>query len=231
MTFSQKIVLWMLEHRRDLYLRVKKLNGHVIAKDDRFFDIHLQLLRDRKGTQTLWERYNLYCLVQGTARLPGALAEAGVYQGGSAKLVCMVKGKTPLYLFDTFEGLPEGTLHRDPGFGAGQFSDSSLEEVKAYLQDFDNVQIYKGLFPASAAGQEPERQNFRFVHLDLDLYQSTLDALGFFYPRMVKGGVMLSHDYGNINGHGVRDAFQQFFADKTEPVIPLWDTQCLIVKT
>ena len=70
-----------------------------------------------------------------------------------------------------------------------------------------------------------------FVHLDLDIYQSTLDALGFFYPRLTKGGILISHDYRRLSAPGVKKAFQEFFANKVEPVVLLWDTQCLIVKT
>jgi len=225
------LLLWLLENHHDLYIRLKKLDDLTIAQDTRFFDIHLELLRDKKGTQTLFERYNLYCLAKATARLPGTLAEAGVYRGGSAKLLCRVKGDTPLYLFDTFEGLLRGTLNVDPGFGTSQFNETSFEEVAAYLKIFNNVHIYKGLFPASASGQDPERQSYRLVHLDLDLYQSTFDALSFFYPRMVKGGIIVSHDYNHRLGVGVRKAFEEFFADKIEPIIPLWETQCAIVKT
>jgi hypothetical protein len=231
MSLKQGFLVWLLENHRDLYIRLKGLGGLVVGHDTRFFDIHIALIREGRGTQTLFERYNLYCLAKATARLPGMLAEAGVYRGGSAKLLCEIKGDTPLYLFDTFAGLPRGTLNVDPGFGTGQFSETSLEQVEAYLKAFHNVHFYQGLFPASAMGREPERQSYRFVHLDLDLYQSTFDALGFFYPRMVKGGIIVSHDYNLLRAIGVRKAFEEFFADKTEPIIPLWETQCVIVKT
>ena len=60
MSLMNSLTLWLLENRRDLYIRLKKLGGLAISEDDRFFDIHLELLRDQKGTQTLFERYNLY---------------------------------------------------------------------------------------------------------------------------------------------------------------------------
>jgi O-methyltransferase len=102
--------------------------------------------------------------------------------------------------------------------------------VNDYLRDFPNVHYYQGFFPASALGQEPERQSYRLVHLDLDLYQSTRAGLEFFYPRMVRGGLIVSHDYNAVTAPGVRKAFHEFFADKVETVIPLWDTQCVICK-
>ena len=74
------------------------------------------------------------------------------------------------------------------------------------------------------------RQLIRFVHLDLDIYESTYKSLEFFYPRMVAGGIIVSHDYSNLTVPAVRRAFTEFFKDKREPVIPLWDTQCTVVK-
>jgi len=38
-------------------------------------------------------------------RLGGDLAEAGVFMGGSARLICEVKGPAPLHLFDVFDTL------------------------------------------------------------------------------------------------------------------------------
>ena len=35
------------------------------------------------------------------------MAEVGVYQGVSAKLICEAKGDKELHVFDTFEGLPD----------------------------------------------------------------------------------------------------------------------------
>ena len=40
------------------------------------------------------------------------MAEVGVYQGVSAKLICEAKGDKELHLFDTFEGLPDPERHR-----------------------------------------------------------------------------------------------------------------------
>ena len=69
---------------------------------------------------------------------------------------------------------------------------------------------------------------FSFVHLDVDTYESTRDALQFFYPRMSPGGFLISHDY--LNATGVRRAFDEYFADKPEPIVRIAETQCLIAK-
>ena len=69
---------------------------------------------------------------------------------------------------------------------------------------------------------------FSFVHMDVDLYESTKSCLDFFYPRMSRGGVIISHDY--LGSIGVKTAFDEYFKDKPEPVLEVTDSQCLIVK-
>jgi O-methyltransferase len=170
------------------------------------------------------EAYMIRGAVLSTAKVDGDLAEVGVFRGTSAKVICEAKGGRPLHLFDTFEGLPP-TGHFDSGFQKGQYA-CSLDSVRDYLKDFANVQLYKGYFPVT--GEPVKSRAFAFVHLDVDLFESTLAALEFFYPRMNPGAILISHDY--VAFTGVRKAFDEFFINKCEPVIELSGNQCLVVK-
>jgi hypothetical protein len=69
---------------------------------------------------------------------------------------------------------------------------------------------------------------FSLVNLDVDCYESTKKSLEFFYPRMSRGGIIISHDY--ITAPGVKKAFDDFFEGKTEPVLETAGSQCLVVK-
>jgi hypothetical protein len=69
---------------------------------------------------------------------------------------------------------------------------------------------------------------FSFVHLDADLYDSTIAGLQFFYPRMFPGAILICHDY--LTAEGVNAAFTEFFAANPEPVIELTGYQCMVVK-
>jgi hypothetical protein len=102
-----------------------------------------------------------------------------------------------------------------------------LESVQGYLKDFQNVRFYRGFFPESAKELDPNLR-FAFVHMDVDLYQSTLDCLKFFYDRMVPGGIMLTHDYSILEGVG--KAFREFLVDKPERLVELPTTQAMIIK-
>ena len=164
-----------------------------------------------------------------TQHLEGDLVEAGVYNGNSAKMICEVKGNKPLHLFDTFGGLPE-SMFEPVDFASralipGKYV-CSLLEVKENLKQYKNVFYYPGVFPETV---EPlKNKNFSFVHLDLDLYRSTLEALRFFYPRLNVGGIIISHNFTDLLG--VKKAFNEFFKDKPEKIKVISASQCLIKK-
>lgn len=175
----------------------------------------------------LGEGMQICTTVQGIEKIKGDIAEVGVYTGGSAKLICKTKQDKSLHLFDTFEGLPDLTAKDDRSlFHKDQFNDTSLESVKNYLKQYKNVYFYKGEFPETA--KPITNKSFSFVHLDVDLYKPTLDCLEFFYPRVNRGGIIISHDYQTSSG--VRKAVDEFFANKPEVVIEILDSQCIIVK-
>lgn len=172
------------------------------------------------------EARNVYLAVISTENVPGDIAEVGVYQGGSAKLICEAKRGRHLHLFDTFEGLPVPSQGDNPELRKGQFA-CSLEKVQRYLAQYENVHFYKGTAPLSC--KPVEKNRFSFVHLDVDLYEGTLAALRFFYPRLSTGGVLMGHDYPSFVG--VKAAWDEFFKNKPEPVLRISFKQCLIVKT
>lgn len=141
--------------------------------------------------------------VLATNHLPGDAAEVGVYRGGTAKLISYFARDTTLHLFDTFEGIPnddnvEGGYHK-----AGDFA-CPIEDVRAYLDAFGIV-FHQGVFPYTA----PESTTFRFVHLDGDTYQTTQDAIAYFVPRMIPGGIITFDDYEWEHCPGVKQAIEE----------------------
>lgn len=230
MRIKTRLLVWLLRKRRSTYLKLKGLETLAISQDDDFWNLHAESLEANRGGPTMTEKYNIYALAKATSRLPGVLAEVGVFRGGSAKILCAAKGESPLYLFDTFEGMPKVNPAVDARWAEGDFWETRYEEVVTYLSAFPNVHCYKGIFPDSAIGQAPEKQSYRFVHLDVDIHESTHRALQFFYPRLVSGGMIISHDYSALPAPGVKKAFDEFFKDKKETIIPLWDSQCVVVK-
>jgi hypothetical protein len=194
-------------------------------KDPEIVELLKKTQRERRSLLSAFEAYYVYALALAQRDRPGDYAEVGVYMGVSAKLISEAKGDKTLRLFDTFEGLPASGEHDRGVHAKGQYA-CSLEAVEAYLSEYEGLEFYKGVFPDSTAGVQ--EATYAFVHFDVDLYEGTLGCLEYFYPRMERGGIMLSHDYGLLAG--VEKAFQEFFADKPEGIIEQPTTQCMVVK-
>lgn len=193
--------------------------------EGRLLKLISRVRRENNLLMTIQEGIQLHRCAQSVLKLRGDFAEVGVYMGGSAKIMADVKGKKRLYLFDNFdEGLPEPQSILDADLKKGQ-QKTALKEVKKTLKDYKNIYFYKGVFPKST--KRVRSKCFSLVHLDVDLYQSTKDCLNFFYPRMVRGGIILTHDYPF---KAVKTAFDDFFLSKPEYIIRLADTQAMVIK-
>jgi O-methyltransferase len=173
------------------------------------------------------EAVQLFTISRSVEKIKGDFAEVGVYAGGSAKILSKTKKEKKLHLFDTFQGLPEKTKRDIQKLNKNDFN-YPLEKVKENLKNEENILYYKGMIKETSSQLKNKR--FSFVHLDVDLYDSTLSSLNFFYKRMNPGGVIISHDYFPSQKHGVTSAFNNFFKDKEECVIEISDTQCMVVK-
>ena len=192
-------------------------------------DVIASVRRERKLLLSDHEALQIMMATHATAKVPGDIAEVGTYKGASSKLIAEARGENSeksIYLFDTFEGLPELQDIDRSNFYDHQY-EANFEDVKDYLYAYPNVYVYKGIFPSS--GKPIESKKFSFVHLDVDLYEGTKESLGFFYPRMSPCGIIISHDY--TTAPGVRKAVDDFMSDKPEALlVPSW-RQCLIVKS
>lgn len=194
----------------------------------KYDDSFLKLLDEveEKCNMDSEEKYTLYSSMKAVSNLKGEIAEVGVYKGGSAKILAELKGNKELHLFDTFKGLPE--TQKEDLVKEGWLSDTSLEDVKKYLSDYNNLFFYEGLFPDTA--NPIKEKKFSLVHFDTDIYQGTLDGLKFFWKRMVKDGRIICHDYNNEDCQGVKKAFKEFFKNSPEKVIDIADTQGMVIK-
>lgn len=182
----------------------------------------------RRGRESLLsgnEAFTVFSLARSQAGREGEMAEVGVYQGVSAKLISLASGGATLHLFDTYEGLPEVEDHEFDRMRKGHYA-ASLPSVQAHLAGRPDVHFHPGLFPGTA-GPVADRR-FSFVHLDVDLKSSTLACLDFFYPRMVPGGIILTHDYSYLDG--VRAAFAEFLVGRPERPIELPTSQAMLVR-
>lgn len=151
-------------------------------------------------------------------RVPGAVVECGVAAGGSAALLGLwltrAHSPRPLFLFDTFEGLPAPTID-DPDYDTaihftGRFRGelADIQAMFARLGITAQTTYAKGLFQDTLP--HPDLTRVAFAHLDGDWYDSTAHCLRHLWPLLSPGGRIQFDDYGAWQG--CRKAVDEFLA-------------------
>lgn len=160
-------------------------------------------------------------------KVPGGVAELGVYKGDFARYINQVFPDRKLYLFDTFEGFSSADEHllerenKNYISRTGIFKDTNVEIVLRKMKHRENCVIKKGFFPETA---EDVNERFAFVNIDADLSEPIYNGLCWFYPRLEKGGYIFVHDYNSKDWKGVKTGGVRKFAyEYGIPYFPLSD--------
>jgi len=154
--------------------------------------------------------------------IEGDFVECGVWKGHSAYIVSSmlldVGFNGEFHIFDSFEGGLSDKVGFDNNLKINLSKEqitkekdlfsSTEEQVRLCLSGFDFVRLYKGWIPERF--NEVNNLDFSFVHLDVDLYEPTLDSLNYFYPRLVDGGIVVCDDYGSSIFPGATKAIDEF---------------------
>jgi O-methyltransferase len=203
-----------------------------------------QAIRAVEGlTMTSMERrYHLLQAVRHIVKhkIPGSFVECGVWRGGSMMLMAQTLKKCDdesrdLYLYDTFEGMPQPTeLDKDfndrPAAICMQESEqakdasqiwaiASLEEVKSNMMRAsyprERIRYVIGKVEATIPATIPGR--ISLLRLDTDWYDSTAHELRHLYPLVSSGGVVIIDDYGYWKG--ARQAVDEFIASSPDRIL------------
>lgn len=177
--------------------------------------------------ERLFVLYNLSKYIE-DSKIDGDLVECGVWKGGSAGVMADValkigKAKRTIWLYDSYEGLPEPT--KDDGSTAIKFSNNKsegklesigecyaqedyvLELMKKINYPNDKIKIIKGWFQDTVPKIKPEK--IAILRLDGDWYESTKICITELYDKVVKGGIIVIDDYGDWEG--CKKAIDEFF--------------------
>ena len=190
------------------------INTFQTFEDKQFFALAEKVIEDGRTFLAHDRLFILWQAVWNTHRLGLPAAEVGAYRGGSAYFLAsafrqMNGEETSIHVFDTFEGHPDLYDHQKDALQLpGSFVFTDYDEVKAYLQEFIQVELHKGEF--SETVKILPKQQFSLVHLDVDIYRSTLNCLQYFAPRMAYGGTIIVDDFSSPTCPGVDEAVNEF---------------------
>lgn len=151
------------------------------------------------------------------AATAGDVVEFGCYVGTTSVFLAdrLRASNRQLYLYDSFEGLPEKDAH-DASPAGTQFRAGELRATKRQLitnlkrARVPSPHITKAWFSELTPADVPDTIAFAF--LDGDYYRSIKDPLLLITPRLVRHAVIVVDDYANEALPGARVATDEWLA-------------------
>ena len=67
--------------------------------------------------------------------------------------------------------------------------------MKSRFKDFNNVEFINGLIPGSLEAF-PKMEKVKYLSTDMNNGDAELQALNFFWPKIVEGGIVYCDDFG-----------------------------------
>ncbi len=167
------------------------------------------------------------------ARLDGDFVECGVNRGfmSASAMEYIGFGKMKnrkFYLFDTFRGF-EPTLVSTEDHGAFRhYYPDCHEFVVNSFAKYPNVVIVKGAVPETLTQVNIDR--VAYLHIDMNCTKPEEEAMRFFWPKLVPGGVIVLDDYGCPRHESQAKAARRFADSVGAKILCLPTAQGLIFK-
>lgn len=169
-----------------------------------------------------------YELFQRTKDLPGAFVECGLFKGVSFLRFAMFRAifgnenSLKMIGFDVFGEFPASSFKQDQKYidrFIAEAGSSSIDEhqLLGLLKDKKidkNVDLVKGDICQTVPEYLKKEPSLRIslLNLDVDIYDPSVTILENFWPRIVKGGILILDDYGKFTGE--TNAVDEFFRGK-----------------
>lgn len=177
------------------------------------------------------ETKKILAIARDCLAIRGDFVELGCYKGDTSLLLAEIlqdyRGNLvekpvenfakKLWIYDSFEGLPEksaadsSVLGQD--FKSGELLVTKRKVKERFLRAGLSVPVIKKAWFSDLTEEDlPEKIAFAF--LDGDFYGSIKDSLKLIENKMIEGGVILVHDYNNPALPGVARAVDEWLKDR-----------------
>lgn len=208
-------------------------------RTDKFAEIYKEVKIIGKGLllnyDIQWRIHVITWFANTVKHLEGDFIDCGVNTGFCPLAIIKYTGFNDLnkkyFLFDTFYGMEpkyssayEMERHKSLGYGE---NDLLYEEVYQRFQRY-NVEIIRGAIPDTLS--IPVINKVAYLSIDMNSVIPEIEALNYFWDKLVKGAVVILDDYGYPGCEEQKKAQDDFAKSKNVEILSLPTCQGIIIK-
>ena len=177
--------------------RLWTYHSHHFVGEPRFATAYARAVRACSGDYHIaWRTHTALWAAAVAATTDGSFVECGTGRGHMASAICDYLNWTnrPFFLFDSFLPTYPDEHGRQPD--SGRIHPAYAHDIGAVASNFSEwpgVKLVQGFIPDCLVDTGP----VSFLHVDLNNAPSEAEAVRYFWPKLVSGGVMLFDDYGH----------------------------------
>lgn len=166
-------------------------------------------------------------------QLRGDFVECGVWRGViSMSNIVYIDFKSmtdrKYYLFDTFCGLDsEFSTQEELDKYKNAYPDGYDFVVNSF-KDWPNVIIVRGAIPRTLT--KVDIKEVVYLHIDMNCVLPEVEAIKFFWPKLVAGGIVILDDYAHMGHKGQKKAMDEFASSRGVKILSFPTGQGLLIK-
>jgi hypothetical protein len=171
------------------------------------------------------------------AQLPGDFVECGVNTGFTTLAICEYvdfnKTGKNLWLFDTFNGIPAEQINpaeRERGRAEeNAWYPDCFERTRAAFARYPKAQLVRGKVPETLDRVQIDR--VAWLHLDMNIAYPERAAIEHFWPKLVRGAVVVLDDYGWLPYQEQKHTLDEFARLNATMIATMPTGQGLMIKS
>ena len=206
----------------------------VTFRNDRdFLSIYKDLAENAKEKERKWRVHVFLWAFKNGLLLDGDIIECGVFRGFSSAVAVRYtefeKIDKKLFLFDTWEGIPEAQMDKDRKQIEAYKNIENYEKVVERFSSYKNVKLIKGQVPDVFKTIEMPKK-ISFLHLDMNNATAEIGALEALFEKMVKGAICILDDFGFQIAREQTRAETDWFSKRGFPICEIPTGQGIVIK-
>jgi len=216
-----------------------KYSGDIVASnantgfmlEDKFIKSYQKTKEADKGRLLLadssydirWRIHTLLWAAKQAQNLEGDFVDCGagfgLFSSAVVSYLDFEKIKKNYYLIDSFEGLSKEHSSQDELKRTGDYYSKNppwYDEIVERFSNYENIKIIKGYIPDVLSTINIDKVSF--LSIDMNTIIPEKEALEYFWPKMVSGGIVVFDDYG-FPGHELQKESHDKFASENNLLI------------